>query len=127
MSRETGARDCGEPNLSSNRLASGGRSAATRQRRPTGSFYAKREASGQFNEQDEVGRSQRADRRVEAKTVAKSGFGEQGDQKRTLKRGAKRRATNESDKLPTDARGFDVRRGTRQEMNRLFDEDRTTS
>jgi len=60
---------------------------------PTGSDYAKRTASGQFKELDEVGRSQRADRRVKAKTVAKSGFGDQGDQKRTTKRPAKKRAT----------------------------------
>jgi hypothetical protein len=60
---------------------------------PTGSLYAKRRASGQFKELDEVGRSQRADRRVKAKTATKSGFGDQGDQKRTTKRAATKRAT----------------------------------
>jgi hypothetical protein len=60
---------------------------------PTGSFYTKRTAGGEFKELDEVGRSQRADRRVKAKTATKSGFGDQGDQKRTTKRAAKKRAT----------------------------------
>jgi len=60
---------------------------------PTGSFYAKRTAGGQFKELDEVGRSQRADRRVKAKTMAKSGFGDQGDQQRTTARATKTRAT----------------------------------
>jgi len=58
---------------------------------PTGSFYAKRTASGQFKEMNEVSRSQRADRRVKAKTVAKSGFGDQRTTKRTAnKRPAKK-------------------------------------
>jgi len=58
---------------------------------PTGSHYAKRKASGEFREMDEVGRSQRADRRIKAKTAAKSGFGDQGDRKRTSKRATKKR------------------------------------
>jgi len=58
---------------------------------PTGSYYAKRRAGGEFKEMDEVGRSQRADRRVKAKTATKSGFGDQGDRKRTTKRATKKR------------------------------------
>ena len=58
---------------------------------PTASHYAKRAASGKFRELDEVGRSQRADRRVAAKSAAKSGFGDQGDRKRTTKRAVKKR------------------------------------
>jgi hypothetical protein len=52
------------------------------------SAYAKRTASGQFAELDDVGRSQKADRRVKAKTTVKAGFGDQGDQRvrRTVKK-----------------------------------------
>jgi hypothetical protein len=46
------------------------------------SAYAKRTETGQFVELDDVGRSQKSDRRVKAKTVAKPGFGDRGDQKR---------------------------------------------
>ena len=41
--------------------------------------YAKRSTKGRFRELDEVGRSQKADRRTKAKTKAKSGFGDRGD------------------------------------------------
>jgi hypothetical protein len=41
--------------------------------------YAKRSTRGRFSELDEVGRSQKADRRTKAKTKAKSGFGDRGD------------------------------------------------
>ena len=41
--------------------------------------YAKRTTKGRFTELDEVGRSQKADRRTKAKTKAKSGFGDRGD------------------------------------------------
>jgi hypothetical protein len=66
------------------------RSAGQRDRvtTPTGSFYAKRTASGQFKEMDEVGKSQKADRRTKAKTTVKSGHGDQGDQKRTSRSAA---------------------------------------
>lgn len=51
------------------------------------SAYAKRTEAGQFTELDDVGRSQKADRRVKAKTAAKSGFGDQGDRpRRTAKK-----------------------------------------
>jgi hypothetical protein len=52
------------------------------------SAYAKRTDTGEFTELDDVGRSQKADRRVKAKTVAKAGFGDQGDQpvRRTVKK-----------------------------------------
>jgi hypothetical protein len=51
------------------------------------SAYAKRTETGQFIELDDVGRSQKADRRVKAKTVAKTGFGDQGDRpRRTVKK-----------------------------------------
>lgn len=56
------------------------------------SFFAKRDAEGQFTEMDEVGRSLRADRTRKAKRSVKSGFGDQGDQPtRTRKRTAKKR------------------------------------
>jgi hypothetical protein len=42
-------------------------------------FYAKRSSKGRFKEMDERGRSQAADRRREAKTKAKSGYGDRGD------------------------------------------------
>lgn len=52
------------------------------------SAYAKRTSEGEFTELDDVGRSQKADRRVKAVRVAKSGFGDQGDQRprRTAKK-----------------------------------------
>jgi hypothetical protein len=55
--------------------------------------YTKRTASGEFKEADDVGRSQRADRPKKAKTAVKSGYGDQGDQKRkgTKKKAAKKR------------------------------------
>jgi hypothetical protein len=46
-------------------------------------MYAKRSASGQFKEMDDVGRSLSADRRRKAKTSVVSGQGDQGDRKRT--------------------------------------------
>jgi hypothetical protein len=46
------------------------------------SAYAKRNARGQFKEMDDVGRSQKADKRRKAKTAVRSGFGDQGDQRR---------------------------------------------
>ena len=56
-------------------------------KRRTGSAYAKRTTKGEFKEMDDVGRSQKADRPRKAKRVVKSGFGDQGDQK---KRAAKK-------------------------------------
>jgi hypothetical protein len=55
--------------------------------------YAKRTASGEFREMDDVGRSQKADRRTKARKAVKSGYGDQGDQKRkgTKKKAAKKR------------------------------------
>ena len=43
--------------------------------------YAKRRADGTFKEIDEVGRSLSQDRKLKAKKVVKSGFGDQGDRK----------------------------------------------
>ena len=64
-----------------------------------GSFYARRDKEGQFSEMDEKGRSLAADRRTKAKTVAKKGDGDRGDQKRTRststkKAASKKRATS---------------------------------
>ena len=53
--------------------------------------YAKRDAAGQWSEMDDVGRSQRADRVRKTKTTVPSGLGDQGDQKRPVKRAAKKR------------------------------------
>jgi hypothetical protein len=44
--------------------------------------FVRRDTQGQFKESDNVGRSLAADRRVKAKTVAKKGEGDRGDQKR---------------------------------------------
>jgi hypothetical protein len=41
--------------------------------------YVRRNASGQFKESDDVGRSLSADRRKKAKTKSKSGQGDRGD------------------------------------------------
>ena len=45
--------------------------------------YVRRDAKGQFNESDDVGRSLSQDRKRHAKTVAKKGQGDKGDQKRS--------------------------------------------
>ena len=44
--------------------------------------YVRRDAKGQFEESDDVGRSLAADRRKMAKTAAKPGQGDKGDRKR---------------------------------------------
>jgi hypothetical protein len=48
-------------------------------RRPKASTYAKRTAKGRFKEMDDVGASQKADKRRKARTTVKSGYGDQGD------------------------------------------------
>jgi hypothetical protein len=50
---------------------------------PTGTHFAKRTAKGGFKELDEIGRSSAADRRNTAKRTVKSGYGDQGDTKRS--------------------------------------------
>ena len=50
--------------------------------RKRASSYAKRTASGRFKEMDDVGRSQKADRPRKAKRAVKSGYGDQGDQRK---------------------------------------------
>jgi hypothetical protein len=50
--------------------------------RKTASAFAKRTARGTFKEMDDVGRSQKADRPRKAKRTVKSGYGDQGDQKK---------------------------------------------
>lgn len=70
------------------------RSSAKRERltTPTGSFFAKRDAEGQFSDLDEVGRSLRADRARKAKRTVKAGYGDQGDRPRkAAKRTAKKK------------------------------------
>jgi hypothetical protein len=44
--------------------------------------YVRRGAKGRFKESDDVGRSLPVDTRKKAKTVAKKGEGDRGDQKR---------------------------------------------
>ena len=44
--------------------------------------YVRRDAEGQFKESVDVGKSLAADRRTKAKTVAKPGQGDRGDQKK---------------------------------------------
>lgn len=48
----------------------------------TSTMYAKRTSKGRFKEMDNVGASQAADRRTKAKKKTKSGYGDQGDQKK---------------------------------------------
>jgi hypothetical protein len=43
--------------------------------------YVRRDAGGKFNESDDLGRSQRADRKKKAKKGVKSGQGDKGDRK----------------------------------------------
>jgi hypothetical protein len=44
--------------------------------------YVRRDAQGQFKESDDVGRSLSADRRRNAKTKSKPGYGDRGDRRR---------------------------------------------
>ena len=44
--------------------------------------YIRRDEAGRIKESDDVGRSLTADRRKKAKTVAKKGQGDRGDQKK---------------------------------------------
>jgi hypothetical protein len=44
--------------------------------------YVRRDAKGQFKESADVGKSLAADRRTKAKTVAKPGQGDRGDQEK---------------------------------------------
>ncbi|MFZ5670827.1 MAG: hypothetical protein ACOY4K_15170 [Pseudomonadota bacterium] len=44
--------------------------------------FVRRDDQGRFKESDDVGKSLAADRRTKAKTVAKKGQGDRGDQKR---------------------------------------------
>jgi hypothetical protein len=44
--------------------------------------YVRRDSEGRFKESDDQGKSLAADRRTKAKTVAKKGEGDRGDQKR---------------------------------------------
>jgi hypothetical protein len=70
-------------------------------------MYAKRGAKGRFKDMVDVGRSLSADRRSKAKTVSKSGYGDQGDApargkkaaargKKTTARKAARKATRKT-------------------------------
>ena len=43
--------------------------------------YVRRDDQGRFSEQADVGKSSAADQRRQAKTVAKPGYGDQGDRK----------------------------------------------
>lgn len=44
--------------------------------------FARRDANGRFTEMDDVGRSLTQDRKRQAKTVSKPGYGDRGDRKR---------------------------------------------
>ena len=50
-------------------------------RRPKASAYAKRTARGRFDQMDDVGRSQKADKPRKARKKVRSGYGDQGDLK----------------------------------------------
>lgn len=66
----------------------GGKKAAERELIDTGGDkrYVRRDDQGQFKESDDMGRSLSLDRRRKAKTPAKPGQGDKGDQKRRAKR-----------------------------------------
>lgn len=49
----------------------------------TTTMYAKRTSTGRFKQIDNMGPSQAADRRTKAKKKTKSGYGDQGDQKKS--------------------------------------------
>jgi hypothetical protein len=49
----------------------------------TDSRYVRRDEQGRFTESVDVGRSQAADRRKDAKTGARKGQGDRGDQRKT--------------------------------------------
>ena len=51
-----------------------------------GTFYAKRKSTGRFKEMDEKGRSLKTDRPRKAKKATKSGYGDQGDRRRTSRK-----------------------------------------
>ena len=57
----------------------------------TDARYVKRAADGSFKESDDVGLSQRVDKARAAKKTVKAGYGDQGDQKRGVKKAAKKR------------------------------------
>lgn len=63
-------------------------------RRPKASSYAKRSSTGRFKEMDDVGRSQRTDKPRRARKKVRSGYGDQGDAKRTGGRGGRRRSSS---------------------------------
>lgn len=69
------------------------RSTSKRERIDTGGDkrYVKRTAKGRFKDSDDVGRSLSADQRKPAKKKVKSGYGDQGDRKRSSQRGAKKK------------------------------------
>ena len=66
---------------SAKRASSSAKSSAKRDlvRRPGASAYAKRKTTGRFSEMDDVGRSQKVDKRKTAKKKVSSGYGDQGD------------------------------------------------
>lgn len=47
------------------------------------SSYAKRTGRGRFREMDDVGRSQKSDKRRSAKKTVRSGYGDQGDTRKS--------------------------------------------
>lgn len=69
---------------SSGKKSSGKKSSSKRELIDTGTDkrYVRRDAKGQFNESDDVGRSLSQDIKRKAKTKVPSGQGDRGDQKR---------------------------------------------
>jgi hypothetical protein len=68
--------------------------------------YVKRNQDGTFSESVDVGRSLAADRRSKSKSVAKPGYGDQGNQPKraTKKIAAKKTATKKTSKTPAKKR-----------------------
>jgi len=60
--------------------------------------FVKPDKEGKFKDSVDVGRSLAADRRSKSKTVAKPGYGDQGDQPRRSTKSAPRKTTNKAGK-----------------------------
>lgn len=52
--------------------------------------YVRRDSKGRFNESNDVGRSQAADRRRKSKKTVKAGYGDRGDRARSTKKTSRR-------------------------------------
>lgn len=82
-SKKSGSKKTGSKKSTSKKSSKKASSKRDLVKSTTSTMYAKRTASGKFKEMDNVGKSQTADRRTKAKKKTKSGYGDQGDQKKS--------------------------------------------